>query len=324
MQREAQTERPPRPRLKHRLEYAALRVAAGVLGRLPYRLALALMWGIAWFGHYVVRHRRAEARRRIRAVLGPEVSAARIRRIAWISWRNLCFNAVEMARFPRLSERWLRRHTDFHEMEQGRERQRAGLGAVVAVPHAGNWDLAGVVASRIGFPIFFIARRQKNPLADAWINRMRAATGARTVLNDAHLLRGVLGELRAGRFMAILPDVRVRRGGINVPFLNGIAHWGRGTAFFARQAGVPVFPVICRREGWSRHVLRVFGPIEPDASLDETADVERITRRIAETLSGAILEAPEQYFWYNKRWVLDPPDAPSARRSAEAPSEPSP
>lgn len=295
-------------RIKHLFEYAALRAAAGVLGRLPYRAALGLMWGFAWIGHYIVRHRRAEARRRIRAVLGPSIPEARVRRIAWISWRNLCFNAVEMARFPRLTDRWLARHTDFREMERGRELQRAGRGAVIAVPHAGNWDLAGVVAGRIGFPIFFIARRQKNPLADAWINRMRAATGARTVLNDAHLLRGVFRLLREGRFMAILPDVRVRRGGVRVPFLNGVAQWGRGAATFARQAGVAVYPVICRREGWTRHVLQTFEVIEPDPALDEETDIERITRRVAETLNRAILAAPEQYFWYNKRWVLDPPE----------------
>ncbi len=312
-------------RVKHIVEYAALRAVVGVLGRLPYRAALGLMWGFAWIGHYIVRHRRAEARRRIRAVLGAAVPEARVRRIAWISWRNLCFNAVEMARFPRLSDRWLERHTDFREMERGRDLQRAGRGAVVAVPHAGNWDLAGVVASRIGYPIFFIARRQKNPLADAWINRMRAATGARTVLNDAHLLRGVIRHLREGRFMAILPDVRVRRGGIRVPFLNGVAYWGRGAAAFARQAGVAVYPVICRREGWTRHVLQTFEAIAPDPSLDEDADVERITRRVAETLDRAILETPEQYFWYNKRWVLDPPDPPPGRsESRSIPRPPGP
>ena len=311
-------------RTKHVVEYAALRLVAGLWGRLPYRWALGLAWGVAWIGHYGVRFRRAEARRRIRAVFGDSISEARVRRIAWISWRNLSFNAVEIARFPRLRRRWLDRHTEFSELAGMRRATAGGRGAVIAVPHAGNWDLAGIVTHRSGLPVFFVARRQKNPLADAWLNRMRAATGAVTVWNDAHLLRTVLRRLREGGLLAILPDVRARSGAVTVPFLNGRADLGPGTAVFARQTGVPIIPAIAQREGWTRHRLRVFDPIEHDPALDKAADIERLTRAVAAVLDRAILDAPEQYFWYNKRWVLDPLERtaapPPPPEAADAPS----
>lgn len=306
-------------RLRHVFEYAALRTIGGVLGRLPYRIALALAWGLAGVSYRASRRRRAEAYRRIRQVVGATLPETRVRYIAWIAWRNLFFNAVEMARFPRLGDRWIECHTDFADLDRLRAGLGGGHGAIVAVPHAGNWDLAGIVTHRAGLPIFSIARRQKNPLADAWLNRMRSATGMPVVHNDAHLLRAVLRNLRQGMLLAILPDVRARTGGVPVPFLNGTAYWGPGAALFSRQTGAPLFPAILVREGWTRHRLRVYDSIQPDPTRDKVDDIARMTAALAATLSRAILDAPEQYFWYNKRWVLDPPDAPSREDNATAP-----
>jgi len=308
-------------RVRHAIEYAALRMADETLGLLPYRAALALAWGLAAVSHWPSR-RRPEAYRRIRAVYGAALSKAQVRRIAWISWRNLFFNAVEIARFPRLDDRWMKRHADFDELDRLRDGLAGGRGAIVAVPHAGNWDLAGIVTLHAGLPIFSIARRQKNPWSDAWLNRMRSSTGMGVVLNDAHLLRSVLRRLRGGMLLALLPDVRARSGGLPVPFLNGTAYWGTGAAVFARQTGALIFPAIIARDGWSRHRLRVFEPIAPDPALDKATDVRRMTVALAEVLNRVILDAPEQYFWYNKRWVLDPPDEvvlPTGERST-APS----
>ena len=39
----------------------------------------------------------------------------------------------------------------------------------------GNWELAGIAIDLNDLPIFSIARRQKNPLTDAYINNMRSS-----------------------------------------------------------------------------------------------------------------------------------------------------
>ena len=38
----------------------------------------------------------------------------------------------------------------------------------------------------------------------------------------------------------------------------------------------------------------------------KAAELERITKAIATIVDAAIHETPEQWFWYNRRWVLDP------------------
>lgn len=310
-----------RYRPKHILEYVVLRMFAGLVVLLPHRLAMAAGWGVAFVGHHLVGFRRAEAHRRIRLVLGVDLSPARVRRIAWISWRNLCFNAIENIRMHRLGPDWIRRHTNFFEALPVLQRAVAeGHGALAALPHSGNWDLAGVAAHRFGLPMFFIARRQKNPLTDAYLNARRGVTGVTTVLNDAFVLRNVIRLLRQGQCLAILPDVRARTPALAIPFLGGDANLGAGVAMFARSAGAPILPAFVRREGWFRQHLEFFEPIRPDPQMEKHADWTRMMETLMRRLDEQIRRHPEQYFWFNKRWVLDPIE-PAARTAAtpEAP-----
>ena len=294
-------------RPRHIIEYALLRLFGLFFCALPYRMALGAGWTLAWLSHYAARFRTGTARARIRQVLGPDLSEREVRRIAWRAWRNLCFNVVEIARMPLLTEARVRKlYDDADQAARILGERPDGAGAVLAVPHAGNWDLAGVSCHLLGIPIFFIARRQKNPLADAYLNRMRGATGVETVLNDSRVLKSVIRNLRQGKVLAILPDVRAPNESLAVPYLGGDANIGAGMALFARQAGVPIIPAVVQRVGWTRHTWRAFEPVVPDPSLPKDADWLRMTREVMAHFDRAVREAPEQYFWFNKRWVLDP------------------
>jgi len=298
-------------RLKYVAEYAALRGVAGAACVLPYRAALSLGWLLAWIAFYVVRFRVQEAQRRIREVFGDRFSHREVRRIAWISLRNTVFSAVEMMRTPRMTPGWCEKMFDREPAEKMKE-MLAGKGAILALPHMGTWEVAGIAAQTFGLPVFFITGHQKNPLADAWMNRMRGVTGIETIRRDASVLKKVIRNLRSGKVLAMLTDLRSKTPGLPVNFLGKQANLAAGTGMFARQAGVPVYPVILRREGWIGHSWVIKDPIFPDPERDKHEDWLRIVQYVADLFDEAVRESPEQFFWYNKRWVLDPLPNPSA------------
>lgn len=294
------------PSLKHRMEYLLLRTG-GVLARvLPLRAALAAGWLTAAFFFHVLRFRRKEAVRRIETVFGNRYTPRRRRQIAWISFRNLCFNAVEAARFEKLTPQKIQRMPLYHSIHYGHQLVDEHGALIIATAHMGNWDLAGVACKLDGLPIFSIARRQKNPLSDAWLNRMRGTTGMEVIANDSRVLQNVVRRLKQGGILAILPDVRSRSASTPVPFLGGTAHLGAGTALFAQLAGCPILPVILTRRGWTRHECTLFDPLVPDPAADKKEDRLRLMRELAALIDAEIRARPEQYFWFNKRWVLDP------------------
>ncbi len=296
-----------RYRLQHTLEYAALRALATLLNALPYRAALALAWLLARGAFHLVRFRRREALRRIREVFGAGLPAREARRIAWLSLRNLSFNVVEMMRAPTLDAAWVASHIpDFgRHIPAVQELIARHGGMVITVPHMGNWDLAGWACHRHGIRMFSIAAKQKNPLVNAWINRQRES-GMTVLERGGGTLKQILRLLRSGNVLAILPDVRMPTPDLPLPFLGGTANFGRGMAMFAITAQVPILLATFRREGWTRHALDVHPPLFPDPSLAKEEDARRLTAAVIERVDAAIRRAPEQWFWYNKRWVLTP------------------
>ncbi len=295
-------------RLKHRIEYVALLLAFKLLCLLPHRIALMHAWLAAWISHRIFRFRADEARRRVRSVLGEGPSESEIERIAWISWRNLCFNVVEMARFPLMDRKRIGKTVEsFDESIDMVERlleENGGL--ILGTMHFGNWELGARAIQLAELPIFVIARRQKNPLTDDLLLKTRGRAGMEVVLNDSRVMQNIIRRIRDGQIFAILPDVRTNTPALDIEFLGGRANIGGGMAMFARQANLPIVPAYGTRKGWRRHAWTLLPPVYPDQDLDKREDWRRMTQEVMSQFSDAIMKNPEQYFWYNKRWVLDP------------------
>lgn len=295
--------------IKHVIEYSLLRMAAALLNVLPYRAALAIGWCFAACAFHIFHFRRAETFRRIRSVFGPEMPQKRVKEIAWLSLRNIVFNSIEMMRAQKIDQKWVEHHIPgfSNEIKAVHELVDKYKGAVITVPHSGNWDLAGWACDRFGIKMFSVAAKQKNQLVNDWMNRLRE--NGMTVLergSDAGMLRKMLKMLRTGHVLAILPDVRMKTPDLEVPFLGGTINAGRGMAMFAISCHVPIIPAIFRREGWTKHVYIRLPTLYPDPSLSKDEDAKRLTAEVLHSVDQAIHETPEQWFWYNKRWVLTP------------------
>ena len=294
-------------RPKHYVEYAFLRLVVALVCLLPLRGALAVGWVLAALSYPFMRRRRAEALRRMREGFGPDIPESRRRGWAWLSWRNLVFNVVELARAARNPPEELDHQVDVAGLQPCLEYQRAHGGCTIAVCHMGNWELAGFAARRMGLPIFVMMRAQSNPLITRFLDTVRERH-AIDALERHQALSSVAKRIRSGGVFTILPDIRskTREGSVLVPFLGREGHLMGGAALFARLTKTPVFTAIMTREGWTRHhVELVQPPIAPDPAVDRDDDVRRMMTEMMARFDAAIRARPDQYFWYNKRWVLD-------------------
>lgn len=300
--------------LQNRLQYGLLRMFAGLVNILPYRVLLAIAWLVAAFLFHLVRMKQKEVIRRIRSVFGDSVSEKEVKRIAWISLRNIAFNVVEMMRASHITKAWVNAHViGFEEkIPLAKELIARHGGIIFAVPHMGNWDMAGWACSHNGLNIFSIAARQRNPYINAWIMRQREK-GIRMLEREGSVLKQIIRNLKDGQVFAILPDVRMRRKDLSIPFLGGVANLGRGMASFALSANVPIVPAVFMRKGWTKHEFVYFDPLYPDLAMDKAQEIQRLTEAVMKRLDAAIHRNPEQWFWYNGRWILDPVSTTSKR-----------
>lgn len=292
--------------LRHRIEYAVLWVAAFAGHVMSYRLALGVGAGIAAFMFHILRWRRTEAEARIAQVFGTDLTPGEIRTIAWKSIRNLLFQVVELLLATRLNPEWMAKHADSEAFRKTMEAQLSkGQGAVLAVIHMGNWDAAGIGMEQQGVPLLVIAKKQKNPLVNNYLNSARSVRDSVVVdSDDPNLMKKVLEWLNAGKVVAILVDLRAGEQSAPLSFLGHQVPIGRGVGAIARKANVPIYPTITRREGWSQHIWQVRDPILPDTNLNARADSIRMTQECLTLFDGVIRTYPAEYFWYNKKWLI--------------------
>jgi lauroyl/myristoyl acyltransferase len=293
--------------VRHKLEYGLVHFLTLPLRYLPYRCALVVACGFAATAFAVMPRRRATAIARVREVLGAEISTREVQRIVWISWRNIVFNLVDLVRFPRMTEEWLQRVMNLDDAAHALASVRTeDKGAVLALPHTGSWELAAAGAVLHGMKLFSIAADQRNRLLTDYINTLRMSHGMALLNRGRANLRDIVRRLKAGDLFAILPDLRQRTEGLHVSFLGGEANVGAGMATFARVANVPILPCYMTREGWSRHRFHVLTPIIPDPNCDKRHDIQRMTQAVLSQIDAVIRAQPEQWFWHNRRWVLEP------------------
>ena len=288
------------------LEYGTLRFFCGIVNLIPYRMAMGLAAAFAWCAFHVLRLKRARTLQRLRDVF-PEKPAGELRRIAWRSFANILQTGVEMIRAPRLTQRWMDRHVLDGRLYKDRLQALVdeGKGVVIMVPHSGNWYMAAWSMAKYGLPLFAIAARQRNPKIDAWMKRQYGDIEV-VERGSAKTLVEIHRRLKAGRAFAILPDLRVPQPDVAVDFLGGKANVSHAGAMFAVKCGCPIVVAVMRREH-GKHVFDHLATLRPDPSaVDKKAEAERLMREAMRLLDEKIRLHPEHWFWYNKRWILQP------------------
>lgn len=300
--------------VRYRVEYGAVRFLGGLFCLLPHALAQGIAWCLGRVAYGLMGKRRREALRRLRLVLGPEVPEKTLRREAWLSFRNLIFNLVDMLRIRRFGVRALDRQIPQYGACIAHLRevlaQAKGRGIILALPHCGNWDLAGSAVFLAGLPIFSVAGKQRNPYINRYLNVCRSGHGMEILErgeSGGRVYLQMLKRVRNGQIFAILPDSRSFTPALPVPFLGGEANLARGMGLLACQAGAPIVPLVMRRVRWRRFHFTFYPTLWPQEEAPREAEELRLTREVIAHFDAAIRETPGQWFWYNKRWVLDPP-----------------
>lgn len=293
---------------RHCAEYAGLRMVQCVLTIIPIPWTGVLLSGILHLVFCVAWPLRKETVSRIREVFGADTSMEVCRRIARISVWNMLMNFVEMFHASRMDMAYLKSH--LIGTEEARAQLRSLIdkygGVVIALPHMGNWDLAGVACSIFGFPLMAIGRPQNNPLFEAWLRRSRL--NFQTVdKRSANSFIRIVHHLKGGGVFAILPDVRHNKPGVSTTvFGKPGVQLGKGVSKFARMANVPIVPIVMERLDASHHQLYVGSPILPNLDVAATEDAVRVTQQIWNMFEHYIRAKPEQWFWHNRRWILTP------------------
>ncbi len=298
-------------RWRHRLVYWGARLLAGVLGRVPFALAVGLGRGVGRVGYFLARRERLRALDHLTRAYGESLTEKERRQVAREAFANLGNLAVEIVHIPRLTAVKLKRRV--RVADEGRFRALQDhlkkKGVLILTAHLGAWEwMVPYAPLAMGVGLIAVAREQSNPYVQAWFERVRMAHGVEVAYRKQAGLR-VLRGLREGKAIGILLDQCTKGEGVFVPFFGHPAHTLTAPARLALRTRAEIIPVFLIRENGGRQLaLHVLDPVP----LPETEDVELAAYQLTACLTSIIEEQvrrwPEQWVWIHRRWRRTPED----------------
>ncbi|CAA9369893.1 MAG: Lipid A biosynthesis lauroyl acyltransferase [uncultured Gemmatimonadetes bacterium] len=300
----------PRHTPSHRVEYALARTLEAAVATLPEGAADAVGRRVGRIVHGMgIRRKVVEANLRLAF---PQADEAWIARTVRATYEHLGREAAAILRLSKLDPQAVIERTDV--TEDWPKLQAAlgeGRGVLLVTGHYGNWEIAAAAVAARGVPIAAIVRRQGNRLVDERLDGLRRKLGVETIYQSEAPSR-VPRVLRKGGIVGIVGDQDARRSGVFVPFFGRPASTHRGPALFALKLRAPVFACVARRLPGGAARYRVSGvQIATERTGELETDVRALTTALAARLEAEIREAPEQYFWYHRRWKSKPPPEPA-------------
>ncbi|MGW1061732.1 phosphatidylinositol mannoside acyltransferase [Micromonospora rubida] len=251
----------------------------------------------------------ARLRANLRRVVGPELPEAELDDLLRRGLRSYARYWMEAFRLPALSREQLL--TGFRLAPEGVDLLAAdvaaGRGAVVALPHSGNWDAAGAWVAATGWPITTVAERLKPEAIYQRFLAFRRGLGMEilpTHGGDRPAFDVLVDRLRAGAVVPLLADRDLSARGIEVDFFGARTRMPAGPALLALRTGAPLYVASLWYEP-DGACASIEGPLpvpgEDSGPLDQR--VRALTQRIADGLAAGIARHPEDWHMLQRMWL---------------------
>jgi lauroyl/myristoyl acyltransferase len=218
----------------------------------------------------------------------------------------------EAFRLPTMDHRAVARRLD--ASAEGKEAVQAALaagrGAVLPLPHSGNWDMAGVWLAQTHGTFTTVAERLKPESLYRRFIAYRESLGFEVIPlsgGERPPFELLCQRLRANRVVCLMADRDLTRSGVPVDFFGEPTRMPAGPAKLAVATGAALIPV----HSWYEHGESVFR-FYPE--LDCTSgDVAAITQALADVFARNIDAHPADWHMMQPQWLADLSESRRAR-----------
>lgn len=253
-----------------------------------------------------------QLRKNLRRVVGPGMSELRMDRLVGDALRSYSRYWLETFRLPKMDKRLIAARTGANTI--GAENLDAALdrgkGAILALPHMGNWDVAGVwLIAHTGQSFATVAERLKpESLYDRFL-AYRESLGFEILplTGGARPPLEVLKErLRENKVVCLLADRDLSRTGVEVEFFGEPTRMPGGPAVLAATTGAALLPVAVwfTPDGAWGQVINPPAAV-PEGRLKE--QVAAMTQTLARAFEVDIAAHPADWHMLQRLWLADLP-----------------
>ncbi|MEU7690357.1 phosphatidylinositol mannoside acyltransferase [Microbispora hainanensis] len=296
--------------LADRLVAAAYSVGWAVVRYVPERLA-------AWFFQVLADWlwlRRGKSVRRLESnlarVVGGDAGDRAVRELSRAGMRSYFRYWMESFRFAAYTRERILDGTRATGGEHIFDNLARGRGVVVALPHMGNYDLAGAWLVHMGHRFTTVAERLKpESLFERFVD-YRERLGMEVLPLTAKgggsaMAFGTLAKrLREGKTVCLPAERDLTASGVEVDFFGARTRMAAGPAALAVQTGAALLAAVLwfEGDGWGIRIHEEI-PVPAEGTREEKVGV--MTQAVAAVFEKGIAEHPEDWHMLQRLWLDD-------------------
>jgi KDO2-lipid IV(A) lauroyltransferase len=243
----------------------------------------------------------------LRRVVGPHLPDSALDRLVRAGMRSYARYWLETFRLPTWSHGQILRRFRLARGHLLGEAVQAGTGAVVALPHAGNWDAAGAWAVANGWPLTAVAERLRPERLYERFLRFREGLGMQIIPlrgGERPPLERLEECLGKAHIVPLLADRDLSARGIEVEFFGATTRMPAGPAILALRTRAPLYVV----DMWFEDDAacgHLHGPLELPGPGPLDQRVRVLTQRVADQLAAGIAAHPGDWHMLQRLWLAD-------------------
>ncbi|WP_129291211.1 phosphatidylinositol mannoside acyltransferase [Streptomyces albidoflavus] len=292
--------------MNERLSDALYGLGWSTVKKLPEPVAVRLGQTLA----DTVWKRRGKGVLRLEANLArvvPDAGPERLAELSRAGMRSYLRYWMESFRLPAWSETRIKEGFEPEGLHHLTDGLAAGKGVILALPHLGNWDLAGAWVTRnLGVPFTTVAERLKpETLYDRFV-AYREGLGMEVLPHTGGSAFGTLARrLRAGGLVCLVADRDLSASGVEVKFFGDTARMPAGPAILAQQTGALLLPVTLWFDATPVMKGRVHPPVEVPETGARAEKTSLMTQALADAFAEGIADHPEDWHMLQRLWLAD-------------------
>ncbi|MFI1309706.1 phosphatidylinositol mannoside acyltransferase [Streptomyces albidoflavus] len=292
--------------MNERLSDALYGLGWSTVKKLPEPVAVRLGQTLA----DTVWKRRGKGVLRLEANLArvvPDAGPERLAELSRAGMRSYLRYWMESFRLPAWSETRIKEGFEPEGLHHLTDGLAAGKGVILALPHLGNWDLAGAWVTRnLGVPFTTVAERLKpETLYDRFV-AYREGLGMEVLPHTGGSAFGTLARrLRAGGLVCLVADRDLSASGVEVKFFGDTARMPAGPAILAQQTGALLLPVTLWFDATPVMKGRVHPPVEEPKTGTRAEKTSLMTQALADAFAEGIADHPEDWHMLQRLWLAD-------------------
>jgi lauroyl/myristoyl acyltransferase len=292
--------------LQDRLTDGAYALGWGTVKKLPEPVAVRLgrtIADIAW-------KKRGKGVRRLEsnyARVLPDATPERLAELSRAGMRSYLRYWMESFRLPAWSEERVKTGFEVKDEHYLTDGIASDKGVILALPHMGNWDLAGAwVTTALDTPFTTVAERLKpESLYDRFV-AYREGLGMEVLPHSGGTAFGTLARrLRDGGLVCLVAERDLSASGVEVEFFGEATRMPAGPALLAQQTGALLLPVTLWYDDSPVMQGRIHPPVEVPETGTRAEKTSAMTQALADAFATGIADHPEDWHMLQRLWLKD-------------------